>query len=615
MLHDTPIIRSLLYVLISVLAIYSDDIVITNIKDSAVNCDYLIIAPSMFQQSAVLLAEHRNSYQYDDVEKARVVPLDSIYSEFTLSDTLEKHEVIWYGLKWMYENWNEPFKYLVLMGDDSLIVNEVDTTVTSFGRMPTFIKEVTINPNGGHRLTFSDDWYTTLHCDTPTTSMDELYGVPIAIGRIPCETDLHSNMYVDKVINFDLHSPKGLWRNRSLLCADDEFQGSGPDYIQHWLATENIANNSLTAYFTSKCYLSFFPIDNVGHKPEATNYFFDHINKGALWTVYYGHGNHRALSDENFLETANVSRFDNENMPTIILIFSCTNGSYHLPFSNSMCKQFLLKPTGGCITYIASPLTEFASMNERFGSEIFDLLKSNPQLSVGKIIYTAKKNIMNTRSFYDYSVLGDPALTPSKRTETLKLIINESDTDPSSVTCTVLSAMPFTGNYYCTFSIQDSVTIDNGGSVKVNYIQDSIINTSEGKFITSFEVPIPGEIADNDLKFIAYVWDSLSEGRADTLIPSGITYIIANPSTIKENVSVQLRNSKLMVNYIAKNNDYITKIDLFNIRGQHVFAHSVPPNTSKVMINLLQKNIAPGNYIVRINTKKASFNKCLLFVK
>ena len=125
--------------IVSLFQFSAADIFIPNIKDTTIECDYLIVTPSDFCDNSIRLAEHRNSYPYDEVEKAHVILLDSIYSEFTTSDTLQKYEVIWYGLKWMYENWEEPFEYLVLMGDDSLLFNVDDSTIYSFGRMPTFL--------------------------------------------------------------------------------------------------------------------------------------------------------------------------------------------------------------------------------------------------------------------------------------------------------------------------------------------------------------------------------------------------------------------------------------------------------------------------------------------
>jgi hypothetical protein len=590
------------------------DEVITNIRDTNNTCDYLIVTPADFVDGAVRLAKHRNEYPHDYVEKAHVVHLDSIYSEFTPTDTLPKHEIIWYGLKWMYENWEESFEYLVLMGDDSLVIDTPTVTVASFGRMPTFIERV-INNNGIFLLYFSDDFYTTLTNDVPTVLHDKLFSVPVAIGRIPCETALHCDAYVSKIINFDLHAPKGEWRNRVLLCADDAIQANGPDYVRHWESTEKIINDYVTDYFPSKCYLSFFPNDNNGHKPEATNYLFNTINSGSLWTIFYGNGNKVAIADEEKLLSVDmISRFDNVSKPTILFSFTRSNGAYHLPYKESMCKQFLLMAEGGCLMYIACPTISFSSVNQLFGSEIFTVVKNNPQWSIGKTLYTATKVTVQKDVFPRYAVLGDPAITLSKQIQTLRVIVNETNNLPPSISCTVLSVTPFHGNYYSTFSIQTMDTI-NEGPINVIYKKDSVINTVEDTFTISYDVPVPNAISAHDLKFIAYVWDSLSEARADTIILSSSNNIMNDLLYMENKITLLLHNGRLRVNYIANSNNKISKLEIFNTHGQNIFTLPEQPNTCQITVDLNQKNISPGCYLVRICTTDKRFTKQVLYVK
>ena len=95
------IIKSSVCILFSIVSLFqftTANVLVTDIRNQRTRCDYLIISPSQFQQHAARLAEHRNSYEGDDVQNAKVVSLESIYDIFTTSDTLQNYEVIWYGL-------------------------------------------------------------------------------------------------------------------------------------------------------------------------------------------------------------------------------------------------------------------------------------------------------------------------------------------------------------------------------------------------------------------------------------------------------------------------------------------------------------------------------------
>ena len=611
-------------IIIGILALFqfsAGDVFIPDIRDTTIECDYLIITPSDFCSNSIRLAEHRNSYPYDDVEKAHVVLLDSIYSEFTSSDTLQKYEVIWYGLKWMYENWKEPFEYLVLMGDDSLLFNVDDSTIYSIGRMPTFIIGY---HTGGSAIDmyFSDDWYTTLQCDiipdpVPIGGPDTLlYKIPLATGRIPCETGVQCSLFINKIMNFDLNAPKGAWKNRIILAADDEFQGNNPDYIQHYQCVENIANVFVEDYFPTKCYLAAFPKDSNGEHSNARKFYFEQINKGALLSLYYGHGHPDYLTEENFLKGSDFSFFQNDSMPVIFYSVTCRNGAFHEPLENSMCKQFLFTPTGGCIAYIASPQTEFASGNDRFGKIVFSLHKSKPANSIGNIIFEAKSIYLGERLLPDgFALLGDPALTLSHNIADLTIEVLPDNINPTSIKCSVISPTSFTGNYYCTYTILDSIVIDNGGVLQTIYYNDIPYSTHEDTFSSSFEIPTPSEIKGRDVRFIAYVWNDSTEGRGDTTVNLNIVEITSSNMIGIKNLITKIYRNKLSVIYEPKNSDYIKKISLFNIRGQQVFSRKFNSNKNVITIDLSKNNISTGKYLIHIETKHSSCNKHMIYMK
>ena len=610
------IIKSSVCILFSIVSLFqftTANVLVNDIRNQRTRCDYLIISPSQFQQHAARLAEHRNSYGGDDVENAKVVSLESIYDIFTASDTLQNYEVIWYGLKWMYENWEEPFKYLVLVGDDSLVFNEDDSLWYGYGRMPTFITNNIFNT---HSSLYSDDWYTTLQCSVPTIITDSLYGVPLAVGRIPCETGAQCNLYVSKVVTFDGSAPKGPWRNKAVLAADDQYQGNNQaDYIQHYRSLEDISNSSLDDYNTPKCFLARFPKDNNGLHSEAKKYFFQHINDGALWALFYGHANASILTDEMFLTVDDRQYFRNTSTPTVFSTFTSHNGAFHIPFESSMCKQFLFIPEGGCIIYIANSSTTFASANAEFGKKIFNTKKSNPLLSIGSLVFKAKA--INPGSMFNpYSLLGDPALSFSKGNAELDIALDPQGKIPTKIICTVTSPAAFSGKYYCTFASRDSIVIP-GPEYNTTFVNDSIFDSSTSSFTSSFEVPIPAEAYNRTIKFIAYVWNDQFDGRADTIMNLDMTPISNNVVSLKQNTNfaIRLMRNILSVNYNANSSDPIKKISLFSIHGRKIFSQQCNTHKNVITIDLNKNSIPTGKYIMQIRTKHSSYNKRLIYMK
>ena len=617
----SSLIKVLLFVFFSYVSfLYAQNTLITNIKDTTTTCDYLIITPADFVTSSIRLAEHRNTFTGDSVENARVVLLDSIYSEFTLSDTLHQYEIIWYGLKWMYENWELPFSYLLLMGDDSLVVDTSDSTIYSYGRMPTFIMGYI--GSGSHvEYRFSDDWYTTLQCATiPNPDfwgswLDTLlYKTPFVVGRIPCETVEQCSLFITKTISFDLNAPLGNWKNKALFTADDHKMGTGIDLFQFYYEPERLSDSLLSDYFPTKCYLSCYPLDNNGEHTKAKEFYFEQVNRGALWSINFGHANAYQFTDEKFLYCKDVDRFHNDSTPVIFFSFSCGNGKFDTPYEANMCKKFLLKPVGGCIAFIASTQSEYFTPNNDFAEDIFSFYASNPTQSIGNYIFAAKRKYLETRTLPDgFAILGDPALTLCNSIAELSCAIVPDTVNPTTIICSVTTPSPFIGNYYYSFIALDSVTVVD--HYEVTFLDITLLQSAEDTFSSSFEIPIPREAADRDVRFIAYVWNDSTEGRADTLLQLDITDIVLTQVSQQLAPEIQQNHNRIIIHTTQPSGDYITEIALFNIRGQTVYAVKLSGFQDKISIDLQRNGLAPGNYLLRIKTAKTSFSRRVLYLK
>lgn len=110
----------------------------SSLKDTSIVCDYLVIAPEKFINHAKRLAEHRNSFNGDDVTSAKVIDVTKIYEEFKNSDTMKNFDAIHHAILWTYKNWSKAYRYIVLIGDDSIGTQSSNPYQWNRGPIPTY---------------------------------------------------------------------------------------------------------------------------------------------------------------------------------------------------------------------------------------------------------------------------------------------------------------------------------------------------------------------------------------------------------------------------------------------------------------------------------------------
>ncbi|HUI92137.1 MAG TPA: C25 family cysteine peptidase [Chitinivibrionales bacterium] len=616
-------------------ALYGANEVITNFKDPTIVCDYLIIATKDFAGPAVTLAQHRNSFKYDDVENAKVAYLEDILTAFPGYDYNHRNMTLWTALKWAKTNWKSTFKYLVLIGTDNFVFNPADTSVASNGLMPTwystntydllnYLNMVYINPSPDlpwgepFPCPISDDGYSSLTSSSPPENFFMGPGdTGISIGRIPASTPLLCSLYVEKVKRFDLARPKGPWRNNVLVIADDGAKKGINDPLQSVFQAnaEEIVNNSLQGYMVRKRYLSAFPWDQFYEKPAARSAIIESINNGTGWAFFYGYGGAQELTNEFALDGESVMDFTNDSMPFVFLSFTSTNGSIlgaQNPSLTPMCQRYLFSKNNGAIVYIANPFESYASSDAEIGQAIFSELKKNSHASVGTILARAKATLMTATVYSsppaaEYFLLGDPALRVS--TGAIDLSVKSSpDSAPVNL---ILShqASALNTNYSVTFTVRDSIPSDSASSAGFNmsYFCDSAIDTVSGIFHDSVSIPLP-QSYQKPLKAIVYVWNDTADGRAEITIGAGAANPVSQPLAKKEvlgkPVLSKIRGALVIANLLPG----LHQIRIFDIRGRIVFTGEAVANLGKIAINVGGKNLGSGRYILQLRSKNAETN-------
>ncbi len=584
--------------LVSVSSTFSQSVVITDPKDTTTLCDYLIVTSELFLEPSKTLAVHRNTFNGDSVSNACVVTLENVYSAFG-SDSLSNSDNLWYGLKWMHEHWQQPFTYILLIGDDSLVIDNTDSSLVSAGRMPSFIFYALA------AYKYSDDGFTMINQQSPLYS-DTLYTFPLYIGRIPCETNEQCGTYVAKVIAFDTSTVDRKWRNTIVFAADDEQQAGQKDFIPHWDPAEVISEELLPGYFTRKCYLSEFPLDSNNLHTAARENYFTTINQGALWSVYFGHGNSEQLTDEQFLRVEHVANFNNDTQPVIFCAFTSRNGDYCTPLNKSMLKQYLFSDDGGALAYIAGTGTAFATKTADFARELFTVVNDYQNLSLGKTLRKTKENETCDGNFI---LFGDPALSVSKPHLPLNFNIREEGTNKYILGCDFITPISSMSNYECEMTIPETTTVNQYGFVDVSFIKHIPVKTVSGQFGGTFDIPPPDSLGKVPLHISVYTWNSGYESRKDTTIFLNPISAVKHAIQAKTKPAVTITRNVIAVGFPQSFSNKQIRVGLYTCNGRKVHAITVAKATKNLRLNLDRLRLGQGAYVLRILAGSEMFVK------
>ncbi len=586
---------------------FADNEVITTFKDPTISCDYLIVAPVAFQTPAVMLAQHRNAFKNDDVEQAKVAFLEDIITAFPGTDYNHRNVALWNALKWAKQNWRMSFKYLVLIGTDAFEIG-TDSIMYSDGLMPTWYALGNLAPDMNYQgqdcpVAVSDDCYTRLSYATPTAA-DNWSGINdtgFCIGRIPTQTPELCSLYVEKVKRFDLSRPKGAWRNSMMAIADNAMLGANPSPLGSVFqeADEIVVDSSLQGYLVRKRYLSAYPFDEFYEQPLATAAIIATINQGVALAFFSVYGSDQQLGCGNVLNSDNTNLFTNDSMPFVLVAFTSRNGSIFSAVPVPMSQKFLFMPQGGAIAYIGSASETYASDNEWLGRAFFSQLKQNPGASLGALLAKAK-SIAPSYNNQTYFFLGDPALRATYGT------INVSaaavpDSAPTAVRITVPGDSTSHISYSVSFTVRDSVPAFSG-QYNMGFSFDSTIAMQSGVFQHSVDVPLPqAPLAAQ--KAIVYVWNDSVDGRAAITVGAGPGNAVSRKLAGKE-IPGKPMLSKIRGSIVLANlQQGINEIRIFDIRGRIVYSGESGPNLRSVTINLADRNICSGRYILQLRNQ------------
>jgi hypothetical protein len=586
---------ALIYLSVSIVHARDDSLIISNFTD-ATDCDYLIVSPDQFIPSALALAAYRNSNSKDAVECARVIRLETIINRYTvsLSDPLfaTVRAALMDASKCL-----QKLRFVVLIGDERVQWDRTLGCPASKGIMPSYLRGYSIlfhNAIYDTLFDFSDDFFLT--SESPSDITVPQYDVPFCIGRIPCETVAQCSLYVEKVKRFEnCATNKRRWRNSALFIADDIMQNKLPDPLgfTHFTNAEQLcANRVFKGIAVSKVYMSAYNREN-GERPFAALADLKRaMERGVMWTVFFGHGSSVRFADESLLTGADAVKIHNETTPTVICSFSCLNGSYQNPFNKSMCKQFLFAD-GGAVAYLASSTLEYSGPNEKLASSFFQSLDFYPSLSLGELFVNAKRTVRKSL-VYHYQYLGDPAI---KLMESRSNVRIKTYGVHDKIFVNIMPEDSRLSSGFITYSLSVPRTIALLDDPSRTFISDSVISVADSEFTGQFTIPV--KIKHRPLKLIIHIWNDSADGFTDTTFFMDQTTAF-NSSLPQKDTAFSINRSIVRVTLPVNLYSGDWGLIITDLRGRVIARVNAPHFVNSLEVNLASIKIASGNYIIAL---------------
>ncbi len=322
------------------------------------------------------------------------VTTENIFDEFGFG--IKDPVAIRNFVRYVYDN-DDSLLYLTLVGDGHYDYKGYTTTFGNF--VPPYEPFYLLNIES--QLGALDIFYADMNGDDYPD---------IFIGRIPIRYRSELSDYLQKVRVYESGDATGLWRDRVLLVADDEYgenQNIGGD-TQHMYYINMIYNHWIPHTMdVSHVYEIEFPRPAPRVRLGASEAFISEFNRGASMVVIFIHGHPAQLSHEKLFDLQrDAGKINAGRKNAFVFVASCKVGGFdRIKYPRSITEDWTLRP-GGAIAAVSSTVGEFHSTNMRVFEGMVSVLRTD-SLShpFGELL---TQGIINSRGFY-FVLFGDPA--------------------------------------------------------------------------------------------------------------------------------------------------------------------------------------------------------------
>ena len=525
-----------------------------NLRGISDGASFIIITDKEFVSAATRLKNKREGVGVNDPSYLRtmIVTTDLLYNEF--SGGVLDVTAIRDFLKYAYTNWAEKPVYVLLLGDGHFNYKNLGGA-NPFNPVPAFeITDPQLDQVAGYT---TDDYYVNVAGGNipPGDPPD------IAVGRIPANSLIDAQNYLDKIDCYENGQYNGIWKNRMVFVADDQMTTDGCEYSPlHLFQIEGLAESHTPPTIDKrKIYSVTYPtiITPAGRrKPQVNIDVIKYWNEGAINIHYTGHGSPDVWAHEYILERGNVmSQLNNNCQYPFVSIASCDMSKFDNPNSQSAGEEFMIRANKGAIGTLAATRPVYAYGNDILMKEFFDELYIPRDTLIlprrfGKALFNTKQVYHDDNSL-KYVLMCDPTLRtqiPRFRTKV------DSITGLSSDTLRALSRITIYGSV-----LKADSSFWNGyngsTSVKVFDVDRNIVMLDECPGITHNFVLNGGVIYSGSKKIINGRWS------AEFIVPKDISYRNSQGKIINYFYNTQTDGSGIYTNFYVGGIDPNAPVD------------------------------------------------------
>lgn len=318
-------------------------------------------------------------YRAEQGLQVTAVSLTQIYDEF--SHGQQSATAIRRFLTYAAANWQPAPHFVLLVGDATYDLHGLTN-----GKNRNLLPAAYVATQNGNFVA-SDAWFTA---EVPEMS----------IGRFPVQTAVQLHALVQKTIAYETaETPLPAWNQIALLVADDE-----PKFD---LVSDNLAAQlSDSGYQPYKLYMT--EDDNIHYSIISA------LNQGVGLVNYIGHGSATMWGDEAVLRNEDAPMLANADRLPIFTTFTCINGDFTQPQTDSLAESLLWVDDGGIVAAIAPSGRAMIEHQLPLGEMFYNHLLHDNYDTIGDALTAARLASVNNFNQADVmqtiNLLGDPAL-------------------------------------------------------------------------------------------------------------------------------------------------------------------------------------------------------------
>jgi len=353
---------------------------LSNLKDTDIGADYIMIAPKEFADAVGPLCALRQSQGL----RVRLVAVEEIYNEFSYG--IFSPEAIKKILAYAYTNWLSPAPtYVLLVGDANMDYRDLAGTGKK-NHVPVHLSIT--SPLG---LTPDDNWYVCVHGDDPLPDM--------LLGRIPAADAESAAALVNKIIDYESLSING---PKKVLLASDN---NDPSYRD--------LNESLVSYLPNNFTVDKVYLETYQNTAIAKGDLIAGLDAGALITNYVGHGAVTNWAGEYLFSSQDVGSLNNGDNLTFAFSMNCLSGYFAQPFKYCLIEELVRAEGKGAIAGFAPSGLACIWEHEILDKKLFAGIFNEDNRILGVICMEAKIEAyacgMSEQCLRMFHVIGDPA--------------------------------------------------------------------------------------------------------------------------------------------------------------------------------------------------------------